>query len=700
MNTTLGRVAVTVFVFVSISAFAQSSPPNSSPPDTRLPDVVVTGNPLGSELFELVAPVSVLGGNELVLRRASTLGETLNGLPGVSSSYFGPNASRPVIRGLDGDRIRILQNGVGVLDASAASFDHAVALDPLIAERVEVVRGPAALLYGGNAIGGVVNVIDGRIPQEPVRGIEGQVEARFTAGADREKAGVASFQLGNGRFALHADAHGRDTDDMKIPGYARSQRLRESGSSFGLAPSGAEAVGFIPNSAARTSGGALGGAFTWDQGYLGLAYSGLDSRYGTVAEPEVVIDLRSTRWDLAGEARALNGWLRTLKFKLGYTDYRHDEIDAGEIGTTFKNRGYDARLEAAHAKLGPLSGAFGMQLGRSDFSALGEEAFVPSTATDTWAAFVYEELALGALKLTAGARIERARVRSDGGGPADPLTDAPRFDPAMERSFSPRSAALGALYQFTQSIALAANLAYSERAPTFQELFANGPHAATGAYEIGDPGFGKERSKALDLALRLRSGAHSGSIGAFVNRFDRYLTLVPTGNMRSADGELNPEDPDEEILPEYRYQALPATLRGFEAQGRFRLLERGGTLDLELKADYVRAYDRSTRQALPRIAPLRLGMGLDYRRERLGARFDLVHARAQDRVAADELPTDGYTVVSASLSYRLSGTDAGLEAFIRANNLFDQEARNHVSFLKDIAPLPGRSVTIGLRGRF
>jgi len=709
MNTHLGRVAAVLIMSVSTTPWAQAPLATDKKAPLRLPEVVVTGNPLGSDLFDLATPVSVLSGSELLLRRASTLGEMLSGLPGVSSSYFGPNASRPVIRGLDGDRVRILQNGSGMLDASAASFDHAVALDPLIAQRVEVVRGPAALLYGGNAIGGVVNVIDQRIPQEAVRGIAGDAEVRVTAGADRERAGAASLQLGNGRFAMHADTHGRDTDDLKIPGLARSQRLRDSGATLGLPPSGIEASGVLPNSAARTRGGALGGSLTWDQGYLGLAYSALDSRYGTVAEPEVVIDLNSRRWDIAGELRDMSGWLRTLKVKIGYTDYRHEELDAGVVGTTFKNRGYDARIEAVHGKLGPLTGAIGVQLGRFDFSALGAEAFVPTTATDTRAAFIFEELTLGALKLTAGARAERSRVRSDGGGPADPATANPRFDPAMERSFSPRSGALGALYQFTKTLALASNFAYSERAPTYQELFANGPHAATGAYEIGDAAFGKERSQALDLALRMRAGPHSASIGAFVNRFDRYLALVPTGNLRGADGEMNPVDADgdgvadgsaEEILPEFAYRALPATLRGFEAQGRVRLLEREGTLDLDLKADYVRAYDRSTKEALPRIAPLRLGIGLAYKRERLGMRLDVVHARGQDRVAAGELPTDGYTLVNASLGYRVGTGDSNLEAFVRANNLFDQEARNHVSFLKDIAPLPGRSVTFGLRGRF
>jgi iron complex outermembrane receptor protein len=700
--------SVLVMGFVSPSLVAQTASPGKALP-SKLPEVVVTGNPLGSESFELAVPVAVIGGDELVRRRSSTLGETVTTLPGVNSTYFGPNASRPVIRGLDGDRVRILQNGAASLDASAASFDHAVAIDPIAVERIEVVRGPAALLYGGNAVGGVVNVLDNRIPQEAIDGVRGTFDARLATGGDRERATAALVEIGNGRFALHFDAHTRDTDDLKIPALARSQRLRDSGSGFGLPPSGTEAVGTLPNSAARASGGALGASITWERGYLGLSYTALDSRYGTVAEPEVVIDLDSKRLDLAGEASEIGALVRSVKFKFSHTDYTHAEIDAGVVATTFKNRGFDTRIEAVHHRIGPFTGAFGVQLGEFDFSALGAEAFLPATSTVTRGLFVFEELALGKLKLTLGARAERTRVSSEGGGTNDPATGSPRFDPPGTRAFVARSGALGAVYPLTGAITLAANYSSTERAPTFQELFANGPHAATGAYEIGSPAFGKEKSKALDVALRARDGPHSGSVGAFVNRFDRFLTLMPTGNNRGADGELNPVDLDgdgvadisgEEVLPEYVYRAVPATLRGFEAVARIRLSDRGGTLDLDLKADYVRAYDRATGQALPRIPPLRLRAGLAYRHSRFAANVEVLHARGQDRVAGAELPTDAYTLTNLAVSYRFGGDRSPFELFVRANNLFDKEARNHVSFLKDIAPLPGRNLLLGLRGKF
>jgi iron complex outermembrane receptor protein len=683
------------------AATAHAQVGNKTSPVT-LPEVVVTGNPLGSDLFELAAPVSVLQGDALFLQRRSTLGETLNGLPGVESTGFGPNSSRPVIRGLDGDRIRVLQNGAGVLDASSLSFDHAVSIDPLVIDRAEVVRGPAALFYGGSAVGGVVNVIDNRIPQAEVRGASGRAEARF-GGADSEKAGAVVFEAGNGSFALHADVYKRDTDDLKIPGFARSARLRAAD------PQPVEAQGTLPNSASRSDGGALGLSHTWVNGFIGISRSDFNTRYGTVAEPEVTIDMQSSRWDIAGEVRELGNVIRALKFKAGKTDYEHSELDAGVPATVFRNKGNDLHLEATHGDLGPLKGAIGLQFTDFDFSALGAEAFVPSTSTNAKAGFFYEELPLGALKLTFGGRFERTEVSSEGGGPVPFGGAGPRFDPAQTRTFNGNSGALGAVWSFSPGLALAVNGAYTERAPTYYELFANGPHAATGVYEVGNAAFGKEKSKALDVALRMKSGRHSGSIGIFQNRFDNFISLFNTGNTRGADGELNPpetlvpgesDNTGEEVLPEFAYRAVPARLRGIEGEGRFRVMERGGTIDLLVNASYVRAEDKSTGQPLPRIAPLRYGVGADYRHDRIGARIDATFVEGQDRVAAGELPTDGYTMLNAAVSYRLPAAGMRLEAFLRGINLLDEEARNHVSFLKDIAPLGRRSAQLGLRGRF
>jgi len=688
---------------------AQTTGARSTAP-TELPTVIVIGNPLGSDLFDLVPPVSFLGGEGLVLRRRSTLGETIGELPGVTSTYFGPNASRPVIRGLDGDRIRIMQNGIGMLDASSVSPDHSVSVDPLIIDRVEVVRGPAALLYGGSAIGGVVNVIDNRIPQTPLKGLSGAVEGRY-GGAERERGGAVVIEGGNGRIALHADVYGRETEDLKIPGFMRSDRLRATGSGFGLPASGIEPKGTLTNSSSRSSGGALGVASTWDQGYVGVSFGSFDANYGTVGEETVRVDMNSNKIDIAGEMREIGNVINAVKFKFAHTDYEHQEIDARVIGTTFTNNGHEARLEALHGNIGPFKGAVGVQFTNFDFSALGAEAFVPQTNTDAKGVFVYEEWPLGSFKLTLGARYDRTDVKSDGGGSVDASTGNPRFDAAQERTFSTGGGALGGLYTFTPNLALAANFSYTERAPTYYELFANGPHIATLGYEVGNAGFENEKSNAVDVALRMRSGPHSGSVGLFYQRFNNFITAFNSGNMRGADGELNPVNVDgdgaadgsgEEIFNELAFRAVPAVFRGFEAQGKFRLMENGGNLDLELKADYVRAHNRDTGEPLPRIAPLRFGGALDWRRQQLGARLELTRVQGQDRVSTTsaELPTDGYTMLNVSLSYRPAFKPANLYAFLRGTNLLDVEARNHVSFLKDIAPMGERALQVGLRGTY
>jgi iron complex outermembrane receptor protein len=665
--------------------------------------VVVTATPSRSNLFDLVAPADVLAGPRLSRERRSTLGETLGRVPGISATGFGPQVSRPIIRGLDGDRIRILQNGVGTHDASSLSFDHAVPYDPLAAERVEVVRGPAAVLYGGNAVGGVVNVIDNRIPDTPVRGFTGHGEGLF-GGADRARSASGSLEAGNGTFALHADGFVRRTRDLEIPGFARSARQRAADG-----PGIAQSTGRLPNSDARSSGGTLGGSVDWSDGYLGLAYQGYESNYGSVPEPAVRVDMQSERRDLAGELRPQASLVTGIKFKLGRTDYRHDEIDAGTVGTMFRSRGSDGRLEVSHDRLGPLTGALGVTFNDTKFSALGAEAFVPSTDSDSRAFFVYEEAALGALKLSGGVRGERARIRSAGSGPADPATGLPRFDPPQTRSFSVNSSAFGALYRLNDALALAGNLSFTQRAPTFYELFANGPHAATGAYEVGTAGFDKERSRSLDAGLRWRSGPNSASVSAYRTRFRNFIALARSGNTRGADGELNPADADgdevadgsgEEILPELVWAQVPARFTGFEAQAHWQIYERSGSVDLELKGDLVRATDLSTGAPLPRISPRRLGAGLQYTLNRFSARIDVVYAAAQNRVAPNELPTDSYTLTNLYITYRLAEQPASLTAFLRVDNLFDREAREHSSFLKDQAPRGGRAIVVGLRGSF
>lgn len=685
---------------VSAPVLVAQAAASDAPAPAALREVVVTANPLGSGLFEMVQPADVLAGPALDVRRASSLGETLSSELGVSSTGFGPNASRPVIRGLDGDRIRLMRNGAVALDASSVSFDHATAIEPLVAERIEIVRGPAALLFGGSAIGGVVNAIDNRIPVEAIEGVGGRAELRY-GGAERERAGVAVIEGGDGRIAWHADAWRRETDDLRIPGFARSARQREIDAA--VDPDADQPRGRVPNTASSTKGGALGLSRTWADGHAGISFGSLRSDYGTPAEEDVGIRLRQDSIDLSAEARGLAGFVRTLKLRANHTDYRHDEYERedGEVGATFRNRGHELRVEALHADLGPFKGAFGLQHGRSKFSAIGDEAYLPRTTSDSTAVFVYEELERERWKLSLGARAERARVESAGDAPD--AEDA-RFGDAASRSFTARSLSAGGLYAFTPSLSLAANASYTERAPTHYELFSNGPHAATGTWEIGDASLSRERSAALDLSLRHRSGPNLVSLGVWQTRFRNYLQLEGTGRLRGEDGSV--EDPstpgltttgEGAELPEYVYRQVPATFRGVELLVRRRLVEAAGVLDLELKADRVSAHDRDTGEPLPRIAPVRWSAALIWREGPLLLRADLVRVSSQRRISGEELPTDGYTLLGAYANWRIRDGRVSWDLFARASNLLDEEARNHTSLLKDIAPMGGRRLTVGMR---
>lgn len=636
----------------------------------------VTGNPLGVSSDELVVPVSVLDGRELSLRRESTIGETLNGIPGVTATQFGPNASRPVIRGLDAERVRIMQNGVGILDASSLSFDHVVGVDPLVIEQIDVVRGPAALLYGGSAVGGVVNAIDHRIPKEKLDGITARAETRF-GGPDSTRNGVAVVDVGNGQFAIHADVFKRSTDDLNIKGFAVSKRKSEADGTT------RENRGKLANSDARSEGGAVGASLTFDSGYIGASFSSLDNNYGVVAEESVRVDMKSNRWDVASEFTDLGNVINRVKFRMAHTDYEHVELEDGEVGTTFKNRGIEGSFEAGHlpvqTALGNLNGVIGYQFSNTNFEALGEEAFVPGVNTQNHAVYVYEELPINQHKITFGGRLGHTSVDSKSNA---------NFGAGQNNSFNPNSYALGGLYSLNEQWSLTSNVSHNERAPSYFELYANGAHVATGQFEVGNTDFGVEKSNGIDAQLRWKEGKNAFSVGAYYTRFSNFIGLFSTGN----DIEIEPG----EFLPEAQFRAVPAVFKGLEAEGKFGLTDH---LNLTVRGDYVHAKDKRTNDYLPRIAPLRLGAGLQYQLNSFTARLDVLRAFKQNKVADNELVTDGYTNVTALLAYKLP-TKLHLELFAKANNLLNDEIREHASFLKDISPAGRRSLLIGLRGEF
>lgn len=657
-------------------AQAQTPAPNGP---TTLPPVVVTGNPLASD--SLTQPSSVLTGDALTLRRASTLGETLNTLPGVSSTYFGPNANRPVIRGQDGDRIRVLNNAGATLDASALSFDHAVPIEPLIVERLEVLRGPAALLYGGSAVGGVVNAIDNRIPKTPIDGVEGAGELRLGGAAD-ERAAVGLVEVGGQGFALHADAFKRKTDDLRVPDFDRPV---EGG--------GTERRSRIVNSASDAKGGAVGGSMVWDHGHLGASVDTYRNDYGVVAEEDVLIRMKRDKAAIEGAWRDLDGPIRAVRARVQHTDYEHEEVEGtGEVGTTFTNKGSDGRIELEHAPIGALRGVFGLQAETARFEALGEEAFVPSTKTRQWAVFAHEEWRLpGEATVSFGARAERTKIESRGDAAG---ADEPRFGEADSRSFSTASAAVGTVWPLGGGVALTGNLAYTERAPTNYELYANGVHVATAAFERGDADLAIERSNNLDVGLRWQQGPNRLSASVFASRFGNYIGLLPTGEqVAGEEGEV----------PVYAFEGVKARFHGFEVDGSWRVLERAGQqLDLEGGLDQVRATNRDTGEPLPRIAPLRLKLGAAWAVAGWTLRGEAVHATRQDRVPDDDAATPSYTVVNLSVSRPFNVGPTRALAFVKLDNVGDELAYNAstIATVRDLAPLAGRSLQAGVRVSF
>jgi iron complex outermembrane receptor protein len=650
-------------------AFGMSPGLAADAPPGRLQEVVVTATPLRKPALESVQPVTLRGGDDLVRVRAPSLGETLADLPGLSATAFGPQASRPVIRGLGGDRVQMFQDGGDALDVSALSDDHAVTIESLLAERIEVVRGPATLAWGSTASAGLVNVITGRIPRRrdaPPFGASLEVRGDQASG---ERAVAARADGRRGAWQFHGDLHRRSTDDLQIPGFAQSDALRAALEAAGETPD--DGRGRLANSAADSRGGAGGLSWVGDAGHVGLAVSRYDAGYGIPGDEAVRIDMDQTRYDLEGEWRAPLAAIEALRLRASWNDYAHAEIEPeGEVGTQFDQRGREARLSAEHRPLAGWRGVLGLQWRDVDLVAAGEEAFVPPSRTRNLGAWLVEERRFGAVVLEGGLRLERQQVEAD--------TAQPDYDDQA------LSASAGVLWSAPGGAGVALNLTSTERHPTATELFADGPHLAVQRFEIGDASLGLERSRTADLALRLARGGWRGEVSAFVSDYSGFIFPRLAGTF-------------EDGLPVVQFDATEARFTGLELQLEAPALDTAaGRLSARLFGDLVRAEDGDG-DPLPLIPPRRLGAGLGLERGTLRLGVDAIWHDAQRRLAANELPTDGFTLLSADLAWRVPAWGRGMLLFVRGSNLLDEDARRHASPLKDRAPLAGRSVSAGVR---
>ncbi len=683
-KTSVSRLAMSVFS-LSLPATALSQ--------NNIEEVHVRATPQDKIVAELAQSVTVLGNEELQRAQASNLGETLAGQLGVSASSFGSGSSRPIIRGLAGGRVKIMQDSIDTLDVSTVSVDHAVGIDPLVAEQIEIFRGPTTLLYGSGAVGGIVNTVTNRIPESaPESGFEGAFELRGDTVAD-DRTGAFLLDGGNDRFAWHIDGVTRDADDYEIPGF--SELEHDEHEEEGEHEEEEGQFGLLENSSVDVDSLSVGGTWFGENSFFGVSFSAFDTNYGVPGhghheeegheeeeeegheeeQEEIVrIDLGQTRFDLKGGWLNSGGAIEAINYRLGFNDYQHQELEGTEIGTLFENDAYEGRIEFLHRPLGEWDGAFGLQLGQREFSAIGEEAFIPPVESTSFGVFALEQRETDIWNVSLGGRLETEDFKPTQGLP--------------EVSETAASGSFAAIRRLGRDYALALHAAVSQRIPVSEELYANGPHLASGTFEIGDSTIGKETSRHIDIGLRKTTGRLTWSVTAFVTSFDDFIFLRDTGVIDQ-----------ESELPIFSYSQQNADISGLEAEISTPLVTIGsGELDLRLFADYVQG-ELSSGENLPRLPPLRVGARLQYHNDRLIAGLEAARYGNQDDIAPFEEPTSGYTMVNADLSWVLSGTSGGLQTnlFFKGTNLSDEDARRHTSFVKEIAPLPGRNFQLGLR---
>ena len=703
-------------------------------------NIVVTANALQSSVLESVTPVTVIGAEKLRKIEAPTLGETLKNAPGVHSTYFGPVSSSPVIRGNDGPRVKIVQNGLDVSDVSRVGPDHNVATTLSSATQVEVLRGPATLQYGSGAIGGVVNVVDKRIPQYQIDGVEGEAETSYST-VNNGSYTRADVTGGSGNIAWHVDGFYRDTDNADIPGFAS------------IDPDEDEPNGVLESSAMETRNVVAGLSYVAEEGYFGFAVEQLDNKYGVPgyshahgeeehegedhdleehdheehAEEGVLLDVDMTRYQAAGEWHSPFEGITNLKFAAAYTDYEHAEIEDGEPGTVFTNESSDIRLSAYHEEVNGWHGVFGLQFNHSDYNAVGEEAFTPANTTSSYALYLIEQKKVGNVTFELGGRLERTTLDADASEvELDVLHDEHEGEEHAvafnfpDYDFTSLSLSAGANWEYQEGHSVAVTLSRSERAPSQQELFSAGQHLATQSYEVGLvfdmdeeghieetlKGVKEEVSTNLDITFRKFTGSWGYSASFFYNQADDYIFQTSTGLIALSEHEEHDEHEedvldgeeahsDEEGLPVYYFQQANADIWGFEAE---TYVDLTNTLRLTVFGDYIRAEIEDDN--LPRTPPMRFGSELSYVSDGLSADVGFTWYDDQNDVASFETATDGYTLVNASVQYEFATQGVDWVLFARGDNLTDEEARVHTSFLKDQAPLPGRNFTLGVRALF
>jgi iron complex outermembrane receptor protein len=617
---------------------------------------VVSVSPDARSAFEAYQPTSVLAGQDLAKQLQGSLGAVLAAETGVAERSLGPAPSRPVIRGLDGDRVLILEDGQRTGDLSSQSGDHGVSVNPAAATRIEVVRGPATLLYGANAIGGLVNVISDRIPTRAVQGTHGSFTLDAGSGA-REGGGAGDFTWGNGSVAVHASGAGRKSGDVRTPD------------------------GIVDNSQSRSGEASFGASWTGARAYFGGSYGFDDTKYGTPVVEEGTIQLtpRRQHFSLRSGGQGFGGPFESYRATLGYRHYRHDELEGTEVGTQFRNDTTEVELLGGHKRYGRLTGTLGASAMARSFEAVGEEALSPPVDQKGAAAFVYEELTWPHVTLQFGGRFDHAGFSPQGGLPS--------------RDFDNVSGSVGVLLRpkaTHDAIHVAFSLARAARNPALEELYFFGPHAGNFAFEIANASLGSEKALGLDASLRWQTRRFSGELTFFRNDISDYIFREPVdeATFLAEYGDVVDEAPE---FPVIRYTAADSVLQGVELHGDVQIAAR---LFGEFGFDYVRGTLSGSDEPLPRIPPFRFRGGLRYQVNAFQAGGEVVAAASQDRVFGDETTTDGYSVLKLYTAYSFQASGALNTITARLDNAANELYRNHLSLIKDYVPEMGRSLKV------
>ncbi len=681
--------AISLFLVAAVPTFADDE--HRHPYHQPIDEIIVTADPLGVVDSHFAAPVTVLDKKALRRESTRTIGETVSNQLGVNSSDFGPSVGRPVIRGLGGARVRILEDGIGTMDLSTISADHGVSIESLFAEQIEILRGPATLLYGSGASGGLVNVANGRILSIVPERVEADAYGHYDIASD---GWLGAIQLNAGigdTFALHFDGLKRGTEDIDIPGFAE------------VTPDPEERPGTLPNSDSDSHNFTGGGSFIGPRGFIGFNISRLENEYGVPGahhheeeEGGTRVDLRQTRYDVKGAYDFSGGWFQQLKGRFAYNDYEHDEIEgSGEIGTEFGNEEFEGRAELIHRPIGRWDGVIGLQFRDQDFAAVGEEAFVPPSELDSIAVFIFEKADFDKTHLDLGIRGEFQDTESD--------------TSTKESSHNLLSVSAGATYEYTAGFELGISGTRSQRAPTIEELFADGPHLASNTFEIGDVNLGEETSHNVEIFWRKVDGRFRFDFTLFYNDVSDFIFLQ--SNDLNGDGIADRVEPDfletGEIVDEddalllVNQTQTDAEFWGFELETRITVFDDlRGSAELRVWTDYVDG-KLDVGGNVPRLPPLRFGGGLEWERGQAYAGVSAVRVTEQDDPGALETETDGYTMINIHAGYTvLLGNGRSLTFFARGTNLADEEARRAASFVKDLAPLPGTSGLFGIRASY